>query len=304
MKFSITVPGMTRYPAITEPWMTQMRPPDFQRAARRLEAIGFDSLDTPEHLALDAKLAGVMGGLWPHALASMAFFAGATERIRVNSSILILPLYHPVNLAKALSTLDMLSGSRVMLSVGLGHGGAEYRALGVPWDQRGRIADEYLQAMHVLWTEETPRFEGRYVSFDGIAFEPKLQKPLPVWIGGNSEAALRRAVRFGTGWRPWQIGLEELPDWTGKIDALVAELGREKPVQLHIPSVRIGVGSDHKPTEAKPVALSTSESVDRIGRLAAFGVTWTSLPGVSARSLEEHLDLTELRCGPVIAQSR
>ena len=305
MKFSTGIPGLQDFQA--EPWMAGIKAPEFQRACRRLEAIGFDGLDTPEHLALDAKLIPTLGARWPQAVAAMSFFAGATERMCVNTSILILPLHHPVNLAKAMATLDQLSGGRAMLSVGLGHGEAEFRALGVPWNERGKIADEYLQAMKVLWTDDVPKFAGRYVSFDGIVFEPKpIQRPFPVWIGGNSEKSLRRAVRFGTGWRPWQVGLEELPLWKDKLAALAESFGRTDPIDLHILSVPTGVGPDHKPLAGgRPQDLSTSELVDRIHCLEQLGVTWTSLrPIRGARSLDEYLDLTEARHGPVIAQCR
>jgi probable F420-dependent oxidoreductase len=299
MKFSIGMPGMHRYAPMFDPWMATLRAPDYQLICRRLEAIGFDAVESSEHLALDATLVSDMGAYWPHALASIAFFAGATERLRVNTSVLILPLYHPINLAKALATLDVLSGGRVMLSVGLGHGEGEFRAMGVSYAERGKIADEYLEAMQVLWTEDRPEFVGSHVSFDGIAFDPKpVQKPYPpIWIGGNSMAALRRAVRFGAGWRPWQVSLEELPGWLQKLEAMPENARRSTPLEFHVPVARLGVGPDHKPLEGqgdgRPVELQSSELVDRIGRMEALGVTWTNLPQPRARTLEEFLDKLE-----------
>ncbi|MDB5446535.1 MAG: putative F420-dependent oxidoreductase, Rv2161c family [Phenylobacterium sp.] len=308
MKFSIGVPGLNRYAPLFDPWMAQIAAPDFQRICRRYETIGFDAVESAEHLALDATLAADMGGFWPHALAAIAFFAGATERIAVNTSILVLPFHHPVNLAKAISTLDVLTGGRVMLSVGLGHGEAEFRALGVPYAERGRIADEYLEAMQVLWTKDYPTFAGRFASFEGIVFEPKpLQKPFPpLWIGGDTKAALRRALRFGTGWRPWQAGLEELPAWLEVMAQMPEAQDRREPFDLHIPAVRLGVGEDHRPRDGegdgRAAELGANELVDRLGRMAELGVTWTSLPQVRATSMEGYLDAVEARYGPVLAQ--
>ncbi len=161
------------------------------------------------------------------------------------------------------------------------------------YPERGRIADEYLQAINVLWTEDTPTFTGRFVSFDGIAFEPRPRRgAIPIWIGGNSEAALRRAVRFGTGWRPWQVGLEELPAWVEKIRRLTDEFERRDPLQLHVLATPLGVGDDHKPLAdgAATKGWSTQALVDRIGRLQELGVTWTTLPISEARTLDEYLD--------------
>ncbi len=119
MKFAIGAPGLSRYQIMADSWADRLAPGDMQRICRRFESIGFDSIDAPEHLALDARLVADMGARWPHAIAAMAFFAGATERMLVNSSVIVLPLHHPIALAKALATLDMLTCGRTMVSVGL-----------------------------------------------------------------------------------------------------------------------------------------------------------------------------------------
>jgi len=303
MKFVAGVPGVSHFPTITDPWMKAMAAPDYQRVCCALEDIGFDSIDCPEHLAIDARLVASMGAYWPHAATAMAFFAGATQRIRVNACVIMLPLHHPIGLAKSLSTLDVLSGGRVTFTVGLGHGEGEFRAFGVPFHQRGRIADEYLEAIQILWTHDAPEFRGRHVAFDGIAFEPKpLQRPVPVWIGGNVDAAIRRAVRFGTGWRPSVVGLEELPAYQEKIARFAEERGREAQVELHIPSGPVTMRLDHSIVDAPPPG--TAELVDRIGKLAALGVGWTSLPAIKAASLDEYLDRLANEHGPILAQCR
>jgi probable F420-dependent oxidoreductase len=305
VKFSIDLPGVTRFPPITDPWMTQMQAPDYQRVCRGLEAIGFDSIDVSEHLIFDLNYLEAMGGYWPNAMAAIAFVAGATERIRVNTAILILPLHHPVELAKAVSTLDVLCGGRTMLTVGLGLGEAQFKAMGVPHNQRGRLADEYLQVMQLLWTEKRPKFQGRYLTIDAVAFEPApLQTPFPLWVGGNSDAALRRAVRFGEGWRPTQVELETLPQYRARADALGAELGRTRPLQFHIRAVPMGLGDDHAPRAERPPDYSNDEIVQRIGQLSELGVTWTGLPRIHARSLDEYLDLLAAKHGPIMAQCR
>ena len=154
-----------------------------------------------------------MGTYWPSAPTAMSYIAGATTSIHVNSCLIVLPYHNPILLAKTVSTLDVMSGGRVMLTFGVGHAENEFKSLGVPFHRRGRITDEYVEVMVALWTEDAPSYQGEFVQFDGIRFEPKpLQRPHPpIWFGGNSSAALRRVARYGTGWMPWLVTPEELP---------------------------------------------------------------------------------------------
>src|SRR5215217_5614775 len=139
------------------------------------------------------------------ATTTQAVIAGATTRIKVGSMLTLLPLHNPVVMAKAICTLDWLSGGRAAMTVGLGWQEDEYRALGVPWSERGSRMDDYLGAMLELWHSDSPRFDGEHISFADIVFEPKpVQRPHPpLWVGGDVDASLRRAARFGDGWAPW-----------------------------------------------------------------------------------------------------
>ncbi len=300
MKFSVGLPGLSRYPAASSPWHAQVTAPRFQEIAHRIDQMNYTSIAAPEHLVLPKSLEAAMGAFWPHAFTVMAFVAGATRRVRVDASVLILPYYHPVNLAKAVSTLDMLCGGRVTLSIGVGHARGEFEALGVSFEERGRIADEYLEAMRVLWTEDEPVFQGRYVSFKDIAFEPKpVQKPYPpLWVGGNSRPAMRRAVKYGVGWNPWLITVEELPGCMDYMRSLPEWSRREAPLELWLPVQNLEVDELHRPdkpgsTGAPEKRLRRNELIDAVGRLRDAGVTWTGLPVDGARSCEEWLDKLE-----------
>ena len=154
-----------RYPpGYTPEWETRLSTTDFQLIARTADDLGYDAIQVPEHIVMPNDLATMMGAYWPHAFTAMAFIAGATTRLAVNASVIVLPYHEPITLAKAVATLDVLSGGRVVLSVGVGHAEDEFRALGVPFEKRGRIADEYLEVMKVLWTEDAPCYEGEFVS--------------------------------------------------------------------------------------------------------------------------------------------
>jgi alkanesulfonate monooxygenase SsuD/methylene tetrahydromethanopterin reductase-like flavin-dependent oxidoreductase (luciferase family) len=198
-------------------------------------------------------------------------------------------------LAKAVSTLDVLTGGRVRLSVGVGHAEREFEILGVPFHERGRVADEHLAAMVELWTSASPEFHGRYVDFADVAFEPKpVQRPHPpIWIGGNSEAAMRRAARHD-GWYPWLITVDDLPRCRAYLDALPEMDGRARPFDICMPVSPPAVDEEHQPLgpRDRPTAprFEAEPLIDAIGALADAGVTWTSIPVPPARSLEEHLD--------------
>ena len=178
MKFWTSLPGLSRWPPASfavpgANWQEHLAPADFQRIAAAADRLGFDSVSVPEHVVLPRELAGQMGGRWPDALTVMAFIAGATTRIAVNSGVIILPLHNPVRLAKAVATLDVLSGGRVMVTFGTGMAPGEFSALGVDFRRRGRITDEYIRAMKVLWTADEPEFHGEFIDFADIVFEPK-----------------------------------------------------------------------------------------------------------------------------------
>lgn len=141
-------------------------------------------------------------------LTVMSYLAAVTERVAIGSSVLILPYRNPMLVAKMVATLDVLTRGRVILGVGVGWMREEFQALNLTtFDERGAATDEYIQILRELWTRDRPTYRGRFFSFDAVRFYPKpLQKPHPpIWIGGHTRAAIRRAARLGDGWHP--IGL-------------------------------------------------------------------------------------------------
>ena len=145
----------------------------------------------------------------PEPLAMLCYLAGCTSRIRMGPFVLIVPYREPIFTAKIISTLDNVSGGRLILGVGVGWMEEEFKTLGLDtFHQRGKVTDEYLRIYKELWTKDVPEFQGEYSKFSGIRFEPKpVQKPHPpIWVGGNTRAALRRAATLGDGWMP--VGLQ------------------------------------------------------------------------------------------------
>ena len=188
--------------------------------AKQGDRLGFYCMVMPDHilqpnqvdstypysLTGDILAAGQSGdGEWPEQITTLAYLAGVTERIRLATSVMIIPYRNPILTAKMLSTLDMLSKGRLILGAGVGWMEEEFELLDAPpFAERGAVTNEYLRAFIELWTKDNPKFEGKYVNFSDITFLPKpVQKPYPpIWIGGQSKPAIRRAAQIGDCWHP------------------------------------------------------------------------------------------------------
>jgi probable F420-dependent oxidoreductase len=182
--------------------------------ARLAEAAGFDSVFAVDHVvipddyastypyAATSRLPGDRASPFPDPLIWMAFAAAATTRLRLMTGVIILPQREPLVLAKQVATLDAMSGGRIELGIGVGWLREEFAALGVPFERRGRRADEYVAAMRALWREDGASFAGEFVNFERVSSNPKPAGAVPIIVGGHSEAAARRAGRLGDGFFP------------------------------------------------------------------------------------------------------
>jgi probable F420-dependent oxidoreductase len=201
--------------------------------------MGFDYLTFTDHVVLpNTKVPGYpyseSGEFYEDAplerheqIVGMAYIAARTSRIRLVAAVLVVPHRPAVLAAKMLATLDVLSGGRLVVGIGAGWLKTEFDAVVVtPFDERGAVTDEYIDAFRVLWTESAPRFAGRYTKFDGIVLEPKpIQKPHPpIWVGGEAGPALRRAARVGDAWYPIGSNNKHLLDTLPRLKAGIARL--------------------------------------------------------------------------------
>jgi probable F420-dependent oxidoreductase len=250
---------------------------DVLRAARAAERLGFDSVLMSQHFLANA--AG--SALDPMLLLSAV--AGATERIGLVTSVLVLPYHHPVLLANQAASLDVLSGGRFVLAVGAGWDKREFDALGVPLTERGARTDEHLEAMRVLWCHDPASFAGRFTSFTAVSLGAPQHTPggPPVWVGGDSDAALRRAVRHGDAWHGAGVTPEGAKEARARL-ARIAEEARD-PAELALTSVQFltppGLpGAGPSWTRRLGGTRPSAESVvDELGRLEDAGVTMSSL---------------------------
>lgn len=172
--------------------------------AQRSEALGFDAVWVSDHIAYPATFAERFGTAVYEAITTLTWVGAVTERIRLGTAVLIAPYRNPLLLAKQLSTLDDLSGGRTIVGVGAGWMEEEFAALGADFAERGAVTNEHLQVMRTLWRDEQPAHTGERYQFPPLCADPRpVQQPAPpIWIGGNTGPALRRAARLGEGWLP------------------------------------------------------------------------------------------------------
>lgn len=295
MKLGFAMPHMLELGAMMQPWEMQVTGADQTRLAKWAEKLGYEMIAVPEHHVIPTAHVERSGPFYFNAHTAMAHFAGATETIRVNSCINILPVQHPIVLAKSLSTMDWLSSGRVTITFAVGWLAEEFDLLGVPFDQRGAMAEEYIQAIIELWTAEKPEFEGQYVSFKDIAFEPKpVQKPhIPVWFGGDATPVLKRIARYGQGWWPFLSKPEDIP---AKIDFIRSQPdynGALADIYYGMATARVGEGHVAVDDPNARAGQSKQEILDRLGYLKGLGVTWSSVPIPPLSAIEGYFDYTQ-----------
>ncbi len=201
MNFGITLPNFGKYADKNE----------ILKLALTAQELGFDSLWFSDHVIIPNSHQG-FGDVFYDPLITLSYVAAKTHSIRLGTSVIILPYRNPVVLAKMISTLDQLSAGRVILGVGAGWMEKEFEALGVPFNERGAITNEYIEVLKILWTEDEPKFKGKYYKFSDLKFLPKpYQKPHPpIFVGGGSKKSIERAVSLSDGWHPVGLTPKEL----------------------------------------------------------------------------------------------
>lgn len=268
---------------------------DLVRIVTEAEALGFDYATFSDHVVIPSDIASrypyTDSGEFPSGaraarheqLTTLAFLAAKTSKLRLVTSVMVVPHRPAVLTAKIVSTLDVFSAGRVTLGIGAGWMQEEIEALGGDFAARGAVTDETLLACRALWTQETPSFAGKYVRFSGLAFEPKpVQAHLPIWIGGESGPAMRRAAKLGDGWYPIgtnpQFPLDTLSRYRAaiaKLRRLTAEAGRD-PAAVTL-AYRVGFAPDTRPRaevegEAKLFTGSAAEYLHDLRALRELGV--------------------------------
>jgi probable F420-dependent oxidoreductase len=199
----LQLPVQAQSTLFVQPWEPSAGVDELAQVAQACDAAGFAYVAVCDHFAIPEDLAGRMGTTWWDNVATLSYLAAVTERVRLLSHVSVLPYRHPLVSAKAFATLDNLSKGRVVVGVGAGHVEAEFEALGLPFADRGRMLDEAIDALRACFADEFPRHEGPRWRFSGLGQRPRpIQARVPIWVGGSSRVAMRRAAEKGDGWLP------------------------------------------------------------------------------------------------------
>lgn len=207
----ISTPVVTLLPGNHGPWEAGGTIEDIAAVAKEADRLGYDHLTCSEHVMVPDDVAPARGGRYWDPLPVFGYLAAVTSRIRFATNVLVLGYHHPLDIAKRYGTLDVVTGGRLVLGVGVGSLQEEFELLGADFPNRGERADDALRALRAALSEQHPSYEGRYYRFSRVVVDPcAVQRPVPVWIGGRTARSLRRAIELGDGWVPFGLGSDAL----------------------------------------------------------------------------------------------
>jgi probable F420-dependent oxidoreductase len=234
------------------------RPDSLARWAMLTESLGYHFLMTSDHIALTPDVQARYPAPLYEPFTTLGWLAGVTRRIEIGSTVVILPYRQPLEVARMAANVDQLSGGRLLFGIGVGWSLQEFAALGVPFHRRGALTNEYLAALKTLWTNDVASFQGRYVAFTEVHTAPRpVRVPHPpIWVGGASDAAMRRAARYGDAWHPNRVR----PGWLKNIGLprlrQIADV-EGKPMPALCPRIRLRLTDAPLPDDQRLVGEGT-----------------------------------------------
>ncbi|WP_327183633.1 LLM class F420-dependent oxidoreductase [Streptomyces sp. NBC_01334] len=242
LDYGIQLPVQSQSTLYAEPWEADAGPADLVEIARAADRAGFAYVAACDHVAIPHRLAEAMSTVWYDPVATLAHLAAVTDRVRLLAHVAVVGLRHPLLTAKQYATLDHLSGGRLILGVGAGHVREEFEALGVDFERRGAVLEETIDALRAaLGPDEFPSHHGKSYDFEGLGQRPRpAQARVPIWVGGSSPAAVRRAALKGDGWLPQGDPRGRLP---AQIETLRRLRGDDAPLTVGAITEPLYVGS-------------------------------------------------------------
>ena len=243
------------------------------------EALGYHLIMTSDHIAITPDVQSRYPAPFYEPLSTLGWLAGITQHIQIGTTVIILPYRSVLETARACACVDQLSGGRFILGVGIGWAQQEFQALGVPYHQRGAMTNEYLEALRLLWSQDVATFEGKFVSFKEVNTAPRpVQSPAPpIWVGGPSDAALRRAVLWGDAWHPIRIRTDWLRE-TGipRLKEIAEREGRPMPAVC--PRIRLRLTETPRPDDDRVAGEGSLDQVHRdLAELEEMGCSYVVL---------------------------
>jgi alkanesulfonate monooxygenase SsuD/methylene tetrahydromethanopterin reductase-like flavin-dependent oxidoreductase (luciferase family) len=229
-------------------------PDTLRRWAQTVEGLGYDLLMLSDHVVVTPDVAEQYPAPFYEPFTTLAWLAGVTRRVRLGTTVLIVPYRHPLLVARMAANLHQLSGGRLVLGVGVGWARQEFEALDVPFKQRGKLTDDHIGAMRAAWADEGDYGPGR----------------IPIWVGGNSDAGLRRAVRLGDAWHPLRFTLPWLRGALDRLKTIADEL--ERPVPPVVPRILLRLTTTPVTGPDRRAGEGTIEQIlDDLEQLHALG---------------------------------
>ena len=250
--------------------------------AVKAEEMGFDSVWVTDHIIVPHEIPDRTDIVYRHdmleSLSLLTHLGAVTKRVKIGTSVIILPYRNPVVLAKAIATADVLSKGRVIFGAAIGWMEGEFQALNAPFADRGVVSDEYLQLLKELWTNPTPTFQGEHFQISDVTFSPMpVQNPHPpIWVGGRSRRGVRRAVRYGDAWYPSQLPPEQVAERVKHMREYSAQVGRETPPDLSFRG-RLNFSGGSVTNARDPLSGTTEDIIADVQQYADIGVSHISM---------------------------
>jgi probable F420-dependent oxidoreductase len=261
----ITTPVLTMLPDAHARWEQEGTIEDVVAVAEAADRLGYHYLTCSEHVIVPTDVAAVRGSRYWDPLATFGHLAAFTERIHLATNVLVLGYHHPLEIAKRYGTLDVISGGRLILGLGVGSLEEEFELLGAPFADRGPRADDALAALRASLSEPRPHYDGPFYRFSDAVVDPcALQPSVPLWIGGRTARSLRRAVELADGWVPFGIRAADIAAMTEKARATEAWSEREHPLEV--------VLQNGRPADPLEDPAGTRRMVDRLVGAGATGL--------------------------------
>lgn len=272
--YGMQLPVQSQSTLYAEDWEAGAGPDDLVEVARAADGAGFAYIASCDHVAIPRRLAAAMGTTWYDPVATLAFLAGVTERVRLLSHVAVVGLRHPLLSAKQYATLDHLSGGRLILGVGAGHVREEFEALEADFERRGAVLDECVDALRTaLGSDEFPSHHGKSYDFEGLGQRPRpAQARVPLWIGGSSPAAVRRAAVRGDGWLPQGDPRDRLPAQIARLRRWQEEAGVTGPFTVGAIAEPLYVGEPGWDVGRRTVSGRPEVLAESLREYAAMGV--------------------------------
>ena len=259
------------------------------RWTRVAEALGYHLVMTSDHVAVTPDVGGRYPGPFWEPFVTLGWLAAKAHRVELGTTVVIVPYRHPLETARMTAQLDQLCGGRFIFGVGVGWAKQEFEALGLPFDKRGAMTNEYLAAIRACWTSERASFDGRFVRFRDVDTRPLPKRPPPVWVGGGSEAAMKRAGVHGDAWHPIRVKQAALREALPKLRKLADDAKR--PVPALCPRIALRITGQPAPDDTRVMGTGTLDQVRRdLAALMEMGAAYVLLDTVVAEDVQATKD--------------